>query len=273
MSGGYINAVFDNVSISSKTAHMLAAASMPSVVMSSAGTTQMLLPAIISDDIKLEKIFGSIYRFDIPNGDKFKQPTKGIIIFGSEKSAILIINSVFTSPTNTVVELNAMFYLAKQSGDDTSTIKALNGSSVWSADIGENYTDQTGGILYSADIAKVTPFVPLTMSKDAPFEVSLDVDLLNTKITVSADGDFIVGDNASSVNVNNLLKGLTKSDTMTLPVKRAGYNTLYAATEKSKFVVVLDDADTAHIFAEICPTGDKQSEVCSLAGLMKKKTQ
>ena len=136
--------------------------------------------------------------------------------------------------------------------------------------------DKTGGILYSKDLTAAInrPFVPLTMSKDAPFEVSLDVDLLNTKITVSADGDFIVGNNASSVNANTLLKALNNnSETLTLPVQHPGYNTLYAETDKSKFVVVLDDADTAHIFAEICPTGDKQSEVCSLAGLMKKKTQ
>ena len=159
--------------------------------------------------------------------------------------------------------------------NDAAFIQKIAASkSEWTAD--ETYASLVGGILYSADIAQETkaPFAPLTMSASAPFEVSLDVDLANTKVTVSADGNFIVGDNASSVNANALLKALNNnSETLTLPVQHPGYNTLYAETDKSKFVVVFIDENNASVFVDIAPTGVKTDEVCSLTGLMKKKTQ
>ena len=111
------------------------------------------------------------------------------------------------------------------------------------------------------------------MSTGAPFTVSMDAVLANAKVTLEASGDFSVA-GIKTVKVGDLIKALNSdSDTMTLTVQHPGYNTLYAETKNSRFVVVLTGTETAYIFVEIAPTGVKANEVCSLAGFMKKKTQ
>ena len=265
MNNGYINAFFDDVDISKGTAHMTTVGAMPATInfFTSTSSSNIVLPLILSADMKIEHIFGSIYSFDIPND---YQPTRGVIIVEPTDTnrAALIVNSA--TKTNSV-NMNVLFHIQKKTAADVDP-KTIAKDAVWTADT--DYADRTGGIIYSHDME--VQFAPLTMSKDAPFEVSFDADFAKKQITVSADGAFTVGGTVN-VKVGDLLKRTAGEDTMTLDVQAVGSNMLYAesGSGKSTFAVVLVDTESAYVFADIAPTGKKDDEACSLAGYMKKK--
>ena len=203
MNGGTMTAVFESVDIANKEAHLTTTAmAMAKAVLTSSNNTSsdLVLPLIVSSDIEVSNIFGSIYKFNI---SRDYQPTKGIIIIEPEDQtkATLVINSV---TANGQTAMNAMFHLTKVENDIDIQTLAANKNWIAKTDF---YQRSAGGIFYSQDMN--VPLAPIEMSENAPFEVSLDVNFTAKQVTVSADGDFIVSGTSLIVNVGDLLKRLT----------------------------------------------------------------
>ena len=268
MSNGAINSVFNNVEMKSDgtgTAHITTAAMLPArAFLSATQSFDIILPYISSVDITLENIFGSIYKFEVPSAESI-QPTKGVLIFEPTDTdqATIIINSATVAQS---AGISAMFHMKKSTGTEVD-IQSAATDAVWTANV--NYP--AGGILYSKDMG--VPFAPIVMSTDNPFEVNLDADFTAKTITISVDGDFSVTGTNRSVNVGDLLTRITGEDTLKLEVQKIGFNTLYAESDKSRFVFVLFGEENGILFAEIAPTGNQSQEVCSISGIMDKNSE
>ena len=259
---GFMNAIFDDVSISNKSAHLTASATL-------ASSTNLVLPAIISHDMTIEKIFGNIYKFDLESDI---QPTKGIIVFNSTSSATMIIESVKEGMINAGLAFN----LTKRAGEQTMDISKLDNTK-WLATTEIEFAGATidvpfGGIYFSADLVATTPVIPLMLSTAKECSATFsNVDADENTLGVSLAGEFTLGDQA--IDVGESLKKLDNSDVHTFSVKHIGHNTLYAESPNSlaRVIVINQSESSAYMFAEIMPTGSKEKIVISFAGPLKKQ--
>ena len=245
---GYINAIFSGSDIDNSKAHLTADAFINTISMDLA-TPGVTTPVILSNDVRLTKIFGKIYRVDIAEDN-----TKGVIMFTGEDTATFIVMKSSEAHVT-----NALFQVKKMpAADNISEMVTSIINSTWKA-------STAAGVLQSADIQ-----LPLVMSADVPFQTRFSgIDTVNFTLTASADGVFDIPVANISINVGDLLKIMNAgNERLTLKINHIGYNTLYSVSDHgSIFTVILQDSSNGYIVAEINPS---TTQKCVVLGVMKK---
>ena len=254
--GGYLNQIISDNFIKVD-------ALMPNTEVGS--TSSIALPIILSNDIstlKLEKIFGKVYRFDIDSDNNASTMLKGVIAFdnaSADKATMFIALGGTNSNVSASGQSFSVCEITKKTGDEIDITSSL-GQTTWQAE-------------EAVGIAEVTAVLPLVMSEDKPFSVEFtEVNLPKREVTISADGLFTVATNSAlSYDVGQMIGQLTGTpgNSVTLPVSKIGFNTWYAASEHSQITVILRSEDESYI-SVVLSTGTSRA---ALVGLMKKKKQ
>ena len=257
--GGYLNQIISDD-------FMKLDALMPTYMV---GThSAMALPIMLSADVsalKLENIFGKVYRFDVNSDGDASTTMKGVIAFDSASADKATMVTVIGG-TNTAVSATgqsfSVFEITKMTGDEINITSSLPNTE-WKA-------EQAVGM--AAILGENAIVLPLVMSADKPFTVNFTkIDLSTRTVTISADGLFTVSTNSAlSYDVGQMIGQLTgtSSNSVTLPVSKIGFNTWYAAGSHSKITVILTSEDAGYVSVVLNPrTGSR----ASLVGRMKKK--
>ncbi|MBQ7196785.1 MAG: hypothetical protein IJS40_05195 [Synergistaceae bacterium] len=281
---------FDNVNVADGTGHMTALVTAPATVYDR-GTSaaavlsgDMTFPLIISQDITLTKIVDNIYKFDLGST---LQPTKGVIVFSDDKTATIVVDSTYgTYGGENYLKAGFMFTnLTKKTQTDTEFATALGSANIANT-TWVSSEDMTGGMIYDSKVATKTMVLPAKVSDDNPFTIKfIDIDIANKAATISADGVLEYTTSADSalttvsVDIGAMLTALDSNTTTRSHdlsnITHAGYNTLFATIEDSRFAVILQDtADSAFVFVDLV-SGDSTSRqsdtIVSISGAMKKQ--
>jgi len=270
-SAGYANMVFDG------TSHITASIAMPVIVANQNGPVnnggdQGLLPLTISEDIKVEKLFGSVYRLNFPNVQQ--QTMKGIVIFDSATKATLI---VISSNSSNGMTANTMFHINKNTAEDNiaTIFTSLNNTS-WTAN-----SNVVGGIAY----AQSTGLVPLIYTDTDPFKVNIvsianpDTTAKTADVTINASGTFtyyviqqgtVTSNTMSIANLIGSLGTANSDGNITVKAKHIGYNTLYAESEHCVFSVIYQSDNNVYVFVRLNGILNNTQILADLAAQMTK---
>ena len=232
------------------------------------GTTGIALPIILSNDIsslKLENIFGKVYRFDVASDNNASTMLKGVIAFddaSANKATMVIALGGANSAVSALGQSFSVFEITNKTGDEIDITSSLP-QTAWHA-------EQAVGI--AGIVGERAAVLPLAMSADKPFSVEFtEVDLAKREVTISAEGLFtVLGNSALSYDVGQMIGQLTGtfSNSVTLPVSKIGFNTWYAASTHSQITVILTSEDASYVSVVLYPNTTTRA---SLVGLMKKQ--